>query len=152
MEESANRRGGCTRAAGAVEEYAHVTSTQELVAQARRVSGDSGDRRRSVFKHGGPVRRPCAEREGTASEASSSVAPATADPNFTGMAYPETGEAPCGTADYTGILKKITAIDSGTVEFQLCAPDPAFLPKVAFSVFGIWDSDYLPRTRRTSRT
>ena len=59
------------------------------------------------------------------------------------MAYPETGEAPCGTADYTGILKKITAIDSGTVEFQLCAPDPAFLPKVAFSVFGIWDSDYL---------
>ena len=84
-----------------------------------------------------------APSEGTASEAPSSVAPASADPNFTGMAYPETGEAPCGTADYTGILKKITAIDSGTVEFQLCAPDPAFLPKVAFSVFGIWDSDYL---------
>ena len=50
-------------------------------------------------------------------------------------------------------MKKITAIDSQTVEFQLCAPDPAFLPKVAFQVFGIWDSDYLGRARgRTSRT
>ena len=81
--------------------------------------------------------------EAPSSEAPSSVAPASADPNFTGMAYPETGEAPCGTEDYTGQLKKITAIDSQTVEFQMCAPDPAFLPKVAFGVFGIWDSDYL---------
>jgi ABC-type transport system substrate-binding protein len=40
-------------------------------------------------------------------------------------------------------MKKITAVDELTVEFQLCAPDPAFLPKIAFSVFGIWDSDYL---------
>jgi peptide/nickel transport system substrate-binding protein len=81
--------------------------------------------------------------EAPSSEAPSSAAPASANPNFTGMVYPETGEAPCGTGDYTGQLKKITAIDDLTVEFQLCAPDPAFLPKVAFSVFGIWDSDYL---------
>ncbi len=59
------------------------------------------------------------------------------------MSYPESGDAPCGVAPYTGNMKKITAIDAHTVEFQLCNPDVAFLPKVAFSVFGIQDSDYL---------
>ncbi|HSL76748.1 MAG TPA: ABC transporter substrate-binding protein [Candidatus Limnocylindrales bacterium] len=72
-----------------------------------------------------------------------SVAPSTPDPNYSAMAYPESGEAPCGTDGYTGLMKKITALDELTVEFQLCAPDPAFIPKIAFSVFGIWDSDYL---------
>ena len=59
------------------------------------------------------------------------------------MSYPETGEAPCGVAPYTGNMKKITAVDELTVQFDLCAPDPAFLPKVAFQVFGIQDADYL---------
>jgi ABC-type transport system substrate-binding protein len=40
-------------------------------------------------------------------------------------------------------MKKITAVDALTVEFQLCNPDASFLPKVAFSVFGIQDSAYL---------
>ena len=62
-------------------------------------------------------------------------------------AYPETGEAPCGVAPYTGQLKKITAVDRLTVEFQLCGPDAAFLPKIAFSAFGIQDSDYLDGAR-----
>jgi ABC-type transport system substrate-binding protein len=70
---------------------------------------------------------------------------------FTGMSYPETGEAPCGQAEptdpelaaYTGQFKKITAIDAQTVEFQLCYPDVAFLAKVAFSAFQIDDADYL---------
>ena len=59
------------------------------------------------------------------------------------MSYPATGDAPCGVAPYTGNMKKITAIDALTVEFQLCSPDASFLPKVAFSAFGIQDSDYL---------
>ena len=59
------------------------------------------------------------------------------------MSYPTTGDAPCGVAPYTGNMKKITAIDALTVEFQLCSPDASFLPKVAFSAFGIQDSDYL---------
>lgn len=59
------------------------------------------------------------------------------------MAYPETGDAPCGTAPYTGQLKKITAVDALTVEFQLCGPAADFLPKIAFSAFGIHDSGYL---------
>jgi ABC-type transport system substrate-binding protein len=40
-------------------------------------------------------------------------------------------------------MKKITAVDAQTVQFDLCGPDPAFLPKVAFQVFGIQDTDYL---------
>ena len=60
---------------------------------------------------------------------------------FTGISYPESGDAPCGVAPYTGTIKKIVAKDALTVEFQLCAPDVAFLPKAAFSTFGIQDSD-----------
>jgi hypothetical protein len=74
-----------------------------------------------------------------ASQASASEAP------YDGMVYPETGEAPCGQDPYTGTIKKISALDRLTVEFQLCAPDPAFLAKVAFSVFGIQDADYLAK-------
>jgi len=59
------------------------------------------------------------------------------------MTYPESGDAPCGQEGYSGTIKKISALDRLTVEFQMCAPDPAFLPKVAFSVFGIQDADYL---------
>ena len=70
-----------------------------------------------------------------------STAPASAEA-YDGMVYPASGDAPCGTAPYTGELKKITAVDRLTVEFQLCTPDAAFLPKVAFSAFGIQDSDY----------
>lgn len=75
----------------------------------------------------------------TAPSQPASVAP------YDGMVYPATGEAPCGTAPYTGEFKKITAIDAKTVEFQLCTPDVAFLSKIAFSAFGIQDSDYLDK-------
>ena len=89
----------------------------------------------------------------TASTApSASAAPAPSAPAasaevstapFTGTAYPESGDAPCGDGTYTGEMKKITAVDALTVEFQLCQSDAAFLPKIAFSVFSIEDSDYL---------
>jgi len=67
----------------------------------------------------------------------------TAPAAFTAMAYPESGEAPCGVAPYTGNLKKISALDEHTVEFQMCNPEVAFLAKVAFAAFGISDADYL---------
>ena len=70
-------------------------------------------------------------------------APAESQAAFDGLVYPATGEAPCGVAPYNGILKKITAVDRLTVEFQLCAPDVAFLPKIAFASFAIQDADYL---------
>jgi peptide/nickel transport system substrate-binding protein len=70
---------------------------------------------------------------------------AASEAPYDGMVYPTTGEAPCGTAPYTGEFKKISALDAHTVEFQLCQPDVAFLSKVAFSAFGIQDSDYLDK-------
>ena len=75
----------------------------------------------------------------TGASAPGSVAP------YDGVVYPATGEAPCGVAPYTGEFKKISALDAKTVEFQLCTPDVAFLAKVAFSAFGIQDSDYLDK-------
>ncbi|MFL5713180.1 MAG: ABC transporter substrate-binding protein [Chloroflexota bacterium] len=88
----------------------------------------------------------------SASSAPASTAPSTAPAStapsaaaFAGKSYPETGDAPCGVAPYAGNMKKITAVDALTVEFQLCGPDAAFLPKVAFSAFGIQDSDYLEK-------
>jgi peptide/nickel transport system substrate-binding protein len=75
----------------------------------------------------------------TAASAPGSVAP------YDGVVYPTTGEAPCGVKPYTGEFKKISALDAKTVEFQLCTPDVAFLAKVAFSAFGIQDSDYLDK-------
>ena len=88
----------------------------------------------------------------TGTTASPSAAPASEAPSasaavseapYEGIAYPADGEAPCGTEPYTGLFKKITAVDRVTVEFQLCNPDVAFLSKIAFSAFGIQDSAYL---------
>jgi len=88
----------------------------------------------------------------TGTTASPSAAPASEAPSasasvseapYEGMAYPASGEAPCGVEPYTGLSKKITAVDRVTVEFQMCNPDVAFLSKVAFSAFGIQDSAYL---------
>jgi ABC-type transport system substrate-binding protein len=85
---------------------------------------------------------PSASAPGSA-PASGAASPSAPAIDFTGIAYPETGEAPCGDGTYTGLMKKITAVDRLTVEFQLCAPDVAFLQKAAFATFGIQDSDYL---------
>ncbi len=92
----------------------------------------------------------CSGTSATPSPAASAApttapAPSTAasEAPYAGISYPESAEAPCGTDPYTGQFKKITALDRLTVEFQLCYPDVAFLSKIAFSAFGIDDSDYL---------
>jgi ABC-type transport system substrate-binding protein len=60
--------------------------------------------------------------------------------------YKEQAYAPLSVAapncDYGGIIKEIKSLDALTVEFDLCVPDPAFLPKVAFSVFAIQPKEY----------
>ena len=82
-----------------------------------------------------------------AASAAASAAPsvaATEAPPYEGLVYPESGESACGTAGYeNGQIGSIKALDAGTVEFTLCNPDAAFLAKIAFSVFGIQDADYL---------
>lgn len=56
-------------------------------------------------------------------------------------------EAP--DCDYGGSIKSIEAIDAQTVKFTLCAPDPAFPSKAAFSAFQIYPSEYLESTGGT---
>jgi peptide/nickel transport system substrate-binding protein len=72
-----------------------------------------------------------------------SAAPSGSAEAFAGTAYPVEADAPCGVAPYGGTIKRITAVDRLTVRFDLCQSDVAFLPKIAFSSFGIQDSAYL---------
>jgi ABC-type transport system substrate-binding protein len=51
--------------------------------------------------------------------------------------------------DYGGKISSIEATDALTVVFNLCAPDPAFLAKIAFTPFGIQPSEYLESTGGT---
>jgi len=66
--------------------------------------------------------------------------------------YPATGEVTCSDGatagsfdgeEYKGKVKSIEAPDPMTVVFNLCSTDTAFLEKMAFSVFSIYDSDWL---------
>jgi len=47
---------------------------------------------------------------------------------------------------YGGEFKAIEALDVSTVRFSLCAPDPAFLAKIAFPAFGIQPKEWLEQT------
>ena len=143
----------------------HVPITEEVVDQGRdirrvpvgrlrrvRYCGDVAECQRPRVHRpirrglGGCVRRSVDRRiRRRVGGASSSAAASASGGAFTPMVYPTTGDAPCGVAPYTGNMKKITAVDELTVEFQLCNPDASFLPKVAFSAFGIQDSDYLTK-------
>ncbi len=53
-------------------------------------------------------------------------------------------EAP--DCEYGGLFKAIEAVDEFTVKFNMCAPDPAFLSKIAFTSFAIQPSEYLQST------
>src|SRR4051794_1001134 len=77
--------------------------------------------------------------------ASAPAASAASSEPFTATSYPTSGDAPCGVAPYTGTFKKLTAVDAKTVRFDLCAPDVAFLSKIAFSSFAINDTKYLDK-------
>jgi len=44
---------------------------------------------------------------------------------------------------YIGAIQSVVATDANTVTFTLCRPDPAFLSKIAFSVFSIYPSEWL---------
>ena len=86
------------------------------------------------------------------------AAPATAAPATAAPVVPvllPTNTVPAFTAKYNlsapdctygGEMKSIEAIDQYTVKFTLCTPDPAFLSKVAFPVFGIQSAAHLATT------
>jgi peptide/nickel transport system substrate-binding protein len=45
--------------------------------------------------------------------------------------------------EYGGTIQSIEAVDELTVRFTLCAPDPAFAAKVAFSAMGIYSQEQI---------
>jgi len=51
----------------------------------------------------------------------------------------------CG-GGYIGEFQSIEATDDNTVVFTLCRPDPAFLSKIAFSVYSIYPSEWIEAT------
>ncbi len=51
-----------------------------------------------------------------------------------------------GSCDYGGKIQQITALDSLTVKFNLCKPDPAFLAKAAFTPFGVQPREWIEET------
>ncbi|MGA1647389.1 MAG: ABC transporter substrate-binding protein, partial [Candidatus Limnocylindrus sp.] len=61
---------------------------------------------------------------------------------FAAKAYPEAGPADCSAEGYYG-FKRISSTDANTVVFELCAPDVAFIQKLALTNFVINDSGYL---------
>jgi peptide/nickel transport system substrate-binding protein len=48
--------------------------------------------------------------------------------------------------EYGGLFKSMEAVDKYTVRFTMCAPDPAFLSKIAFSAFAIQPREHLEAT------
>src|SRR3990172_6034682 len=59
----------------------------------------------------------------------------------------EEGMAPLvGTCDNGSTVAQVAAVDRYTAEFTLCGPDAAFLSKIAFTVFGIYPSEWLEAT------
>lgn len=76
----------------------------------------------------------------TATEAPAAATEAPAMPAYVGDKL----EAP--NCDYGGNMKAIEAVDEYTVKFTLCAPDPAFPSKIAFSSFAIQPKEHLEAT------
>lgn len=80
------------------------------------------------------------------------AAPAPAEP--AAPAEPEVAFEPMGLAaencDYGGLIKEIKAVDALTVEISLCASDPAFPSKVAFTPFHVQPKEWL-ETAMTTR-
>ena len=48
--------------------------------------------------------------------------------------------------EYGGLFKSMEAVDQYTVRFTMCAPDPAFLSKIAFTAFAIQPCEHLEAT------
>ena len=65
---------------------------------------------------------------------------------FAARSWPAGGDAPCAV-DATGAkrtgLKRIVAVSELKVRFDLCAPDPAFVQKLAVPNFAVQDSGWL---------
>jgi ABC-type transport system substrate-binding protein len=96
--------------------------------------------------------------EAPATEAPVATEAPTEEPAATEPAATEAPTAEAGTGynvmsmsapdcDYGGNFKTIESVDEFTVRFTMCAPEPAFLSKIAFTSFAIEPSEYLSSTQ-----
>ena len=76
---------------------------------------------------------------GNPTPAPSAGSPGPSEAPFSRASWPASGSA-CGTEGYTGNLGRIEATEARTVVFTLCAPDGAFLSRVAHPALGILDA------------
>lgn len=87
---------------------------------------------------------------GAATEAPATEPPAapepTSAPEEPAMPPFEGKSVSAPDCDSTGIIKSVEATDRYEVTFTLCQPDPAFLSKIAFNVFGIYPEEWLEAT------
>ncbi len=81
--------------------------------------------------------------EQPAAPATEEPAPATEAPAMPEFEGKSLMAADC---DSTGIIKGVEATGQYEVTFTLCQPDPAFLSKIAFSVYGIYPEEWLAAT------
>jgi ABC-type transport system substrate-binding protein len=81
--------------------------------------------------------------EPPATEPAATEPPATEAPAYEGLSL----AAP--NCDYGGEIKSIEAVDELTVKITLCAADPAFPSKIAFTSFAIQPQEYLESTGAT---
>ncbi len=84
--------------------------------------------------------------------AAPTAAPAPTDAAAAPTTAPATGELMVASApdcDYGGLIKEIAAVDPLTVRFTMCAPDPAFPAKAAFTSFAIQPKEWLEQTGGT---
>lgn len=92
----------------------------------------------------GPAPDVTAAPSGSQPVASGADVPATSDEPFVPATWPATGTA-CGAVGYTGTIGRIEAPDARTIRFTLCAPDGAFLARLAHPALGVVDAPALAR-------
>ena len=76
---------------------------------------------------------------GNPTSAPSPGSPAPSEARFSPASWPAGGSA-CGREGYRGNLGRIEATEARTVVFTLCAPDGAFLSRVAHPALGVLDA------------
>jgi peptide/nickel transport system substrate-binding protein len=74
--------------------------------------------------------------------------PSVTEIPFTAAAFPVDGPA-CDLDGYRGRLARVEAVDALTVRFTLCAPDGAFLARLAHPVAGVLDAASIEALQRT---
>ena len=146
-----DRAHGPTRGMQRQEHLASCVRPTHTAAATRRGHRRAPDRHRAVRGRVRRDRRPITSPTPPPTVAVPPPRRPRASAPFRAEAYPAAGDAPCGQAEppdaghaaYTGELKRIRRPTPTTVVFELCAPDVAFLSKIAAPAFAINDTGWL---------